>query len=210
MSASSSVLQSLLRDPHWPLRTRDAGGDRSVLQDDRVMTAVKAGSVAAFEVLYERYCDRVYRIARSVCGDDGRAQEAVQETFVAIWRTRANYEDHRSVASWVLTVARNRAIDIARRNKPHSVHRAGDDRLDDVPAAGSIAKQVASDDQARHLLSALSKLPDAQREVITLAFYGQLTHTEIATHLKLPLGTVKGRMRLALNRLRGEVTHVTG
>jgi RNA polymerase sigma-70 factor, ECF subfamily len=210
MSASSSMLQSLLRETRWPLRTREAGGDRSVLEDDQVMTAVKAGSVAAFEVLYERYCDRVYRIARSVCGDDGRAQEAVQETFISIWRTRANYEDHRSVAPWVLTVARNRAIDIARRNKPHAVHRAGDDRLDDVPAAGSIAKQVAFNDQARHLLSALSKLPDAQREVITLAFYGELTHAEIATHLKLPLGTIKGRMRLALNRLRGDVTHVTG
>lgn len=174
------------------------------------MAAVKAGSVAAFNVLYARYCDRVYRVARSVCGDDGRAQDAVQEAFISIWRTRANYEDYRSATSWILTVARNRAIDIARRNAPHTVHHAGDDRLDEVPAAEIIAEQVASDDQARHLLSALAKLPDAQREVITLAFYGQLTHTEIAAHLKLPLGTVKGRMRLALNQLRGEITHVTG
>jgi RNA polymerase sigma-70 factor, ECF subfamily len=208
MSSSSSAPQSLLRGARWPLSTRKAGADRSALQDDQVMTAVKAGSVAAFSVLYERYCDRVYRVARSVCGDDGRAQEAVQEAFISIWRTRANYENHRSVAPWVLTVARNRAIDIARRNKPHALHRADDDRLDDVPAAGIIAEQVASDDQARRLLSALSRLPDAQREVITLAFYGQLTHNEIAAHLKLPLGTVKGRMRLALSRLRGDITDV--
>lgn len=171
------------------------------------MAAVKAGSVAAFNVLYERYCDRVYRVARSVCRDDGRAQDAVQEAFISIWRTRANYDDRRTVGPWVLTVARYRAIDVARRNDPHAVHHAGDDRLKDVPAA-AIAEQVVANDQARDLLSALAKLPDAQREVITLAFYGQLTHAEIAAHLNLPLGTVKGRMRLALDRLRQDIAQV--
>lgn len=128
-----------------------------------------------------------------------------RNAFISIWPTRANCEDCRTVAPWVLTVARNRAIDIARRNERDAVHRAGDDRLDDVPPAGVIAEQVIADDRARHLLSALAKLPDAHREMITLAFYGQLTHTEIAAHLKLPLGTVKGRMRLALTRLRGDI-----
>lgn len=169
------------------------------------MTAVKAGSVAAFKVLYDRYCDRVYRVARSVCRDDARAQDAVQEAFISIWRTRADYDDHRTVAAWVLTAARHRAIDVARRNEPHAVHRAGDDRLEDVPAAGAIAEQVVADDQARDLLSALAQLPDAQREVITLAFYGQLTHSEIAAQHSLPLGPVKGRMRLALDRLRRDI-----
>jgi len=173
------------------------------------MAAVKAGSVAAFNVLYERYCDRVYRVARSVCGDDGRAQEAAQEAFVSIWRARASYDDCRTAAPWVLTVARNRAIDIARRNEPHAVHRAAEDRLADVPAAGVIADRVVADDQARHVISALAELPDAQREVITLAFYGQLTYNEIAAHLNVPLGTVKGRMRLALNRLRKDVKHIS-
>ena len=184
------------------------GRDRSALHDDQVMAAVKAGSIAAFNVLYERYCDRVYRVARSICRDDGRAQDAVQEAFISIWRTRANYDDRRTVAPWVLTVARNRAIDVARRNETHAVRRAGDNRLEDVPAAGAIAKQVVANDQARDLLSALAKLPDAQREVITLAFYGQLTHTEIAAHLNLPLGTVKGRMRLALDRLRQDIAQL--
>jgi RNA polymerase sigma factor (sigma-70 family) len=88
------------------------------------MAAVRVGSIAAFNVLYERYCDRVYRVARSVCGDDGRAQDAVQEAFISIWRTRANYDDRRTVAAWVLTVARTRAIDVAGRNEPHLVRRA--------------------------------------------------------------------------------------
>jgi RNA polymerase sigma-70 factor (ECF subfamily) len=172
------------------------------------MAGVKAGSIAAFDVLYERYRHRAYRIARSVCDDDGRAQEAVQEAFTAIWRTRDSYDERRIVAPWVLTVARNRAIDIARRNRPHALHRAGEDRLDTVAGAGIIDEQVIADERAHHLWSVLGQLPEAQREVITLAFYGQLTHGEIAARLELPLGTVKGRIRLALERMRGGVTHV--
>lgn len=184
------------------------GRDRSALHDDQVMAAVKAGSVAAFNVLYERYCDRVYRVARSICRDDGRAQDAVQEAFISIWRTRAKYDDRRSVAAWVLTVARSRATDVARRNEPHAVQRAGDDRLGREPAAGAGAEQVVADRPARDALGALAKLPDAEREVMTLGFYGQLTHTEIAAHLNLPLGIVKGRMRLALDRLRRDIAQV--
>lgn len=94
-------------------------------------------------------------------------------------------------------------IDIARRNGPHAAHRAGDEHLHTLPAPGSVADDVAQRLQARSLQGLLAQLPDTQREVITLAFYGQLTHTEIAEHLDLPAGTVKGRMRLGLQRLRG-------
>lgn len=198
--SSSSALHRLLRDKGWPLSAPRAGVDRPALHDDQVMAAVKAGSLAAFKVLYDRYGDRVYRIARSVCRDDRRAQDAVQEAFISIWRTRANYDDRRTVAAWVLTVARTRAIDVARR-EPQAVRRAGEDRLAEVSGAGTIAEQVAADDQARDLLGSLAELPDAQQEVVTLAFYGRLTDTEIAEHLDLPLGTVKQRILLALDRL---------
>jgi len=177
--------------------------------DNQVMADVKAGSVDALGVLYDRYCDRAYRIARSVCRDDGRAQEAVQETFISIWTTRATYQPQRGkVAAWVLTIARHRAIDIARRNQPHAAHRASDQHLATLPAPCSVAELVAQRAQARDLQGLLAKLPDAQLEVITLAFYGQLTHTEIAEHLQLPAGTVKGRMRLGLQRLRGDIDRV--
>ena len=204
---SSSTLHRLLRDKGWPFAAR-AGIDRTALDDEQVMAAVKAGSVAAFNVLYDRYCDRVYRVARSVCRDDGRAHDVVQDAFISIWRTRANYDDRRTVAAWVLTVARTRAIDAARRDEPHAVPHGGDDRLEAGRAAGAIAEQVVADDQACDLLIALAKLPDAQREVITLAAYGQLTHTEIAAHLNLPLGIVEARMRLALDRLRRDIAQV--
>ncbi|MBA3746001.1 MAG: sigma-70 family RNA polymerase sigma factor [Solirubrobacterales bacterium] len=177
--------------------------------DNEIMAAVKAGSVDALGVLYERYCDRAYRIARAVCRDDGRAQEAVQETFISIWMTRGSYAQQRGkVAAWVLTVARNRAIDIARRNDPHAAHRASDQALHTLPAPDSVADLVGKQAQARDLHDLLAQLPDAQQEVITLAFYGELTHTEIAEHLQLPAGTVKGRMRLGLQRLRGDIERV--
>lgn len=176
--------------------------------DDRVMAEVKAGSADALGVLYDRYRDRAYAIARSVCRDDGRAEEAVQETFISIWMSRRAYEPRGDVAPWVLTIARHRAIDIARRNRPHAAHRAGDEHLHGLPAPGSVAEYVQQRVEARSLEGLLAQLPDAQREVITLAFYGQLTHMEIAEHLQLPAGTVKGRMRLGLQRLRGEIQRV--
>ena len=181
---------------------RGAGDDHEVMAD------VKVGSVDALGVLYDRYCDRAYRIARSVCRDDGRAQEAVQETFISIWTTRGTYEQRGAVAAWVLTIARHRAIDIARRNAPHAAHRASDERLHKLPGPGNVAEHVIKQSEARDLQSLLADLPDAQREVITLAFYAQLTHTEIAEHLHLPAGTVKGRMRLGLQRLRGDIDRV--
>lgn len=186
-----------------------AVAERSTLDDEQLMAAVKAGCVVAFDVLYGRYRHRAHRVARSVCRDEGHAQEAVQDAFMSIWRTRVTYEDRRSVAPWLLTVARNRAIDVARRNQPHAMHRAVEERLERVAAAGIIDEQVVATERAHHLLSALAQLPDGQREVIILAFYAELTHTEIAERLELPLGTVKGRIRLALQRLRGEVAHAS-
>ena len=159
-------------------------------------------------MLYDRYCDRAYRVARSVCRDDGRAQEAVQEAFISIWRSRSSYEDRGNVAAWVLTMVRHRAIDTARRNGSHAAHRADDDLLKTARGPDRVAEQVADRHQARDLLTVLARLPDAQRDVITLAFYGQLTHLEIAAHLDLPLGTVKGRIRLGMERLRGDIDRI--
>jgi RNA polymerase sigma-70 factor, ECF subfamily len=188
------------------MSTKKASIDRAGVNDDQVMADVKAGSRAAFGVLYARYYERAFRVARSVCRDDGRAEEAVQETFISIWKTRMTYEMQAGkVAPWVLTVARYRAIDVTRRNGLHAVHRASDDSLHAVRAPNCVVEQVVARAQARELRRLLARLPDVQREVIMLAFYGQLTHSEIAAALGLPAGTVKGRMRLGLQRLRGDI-----
>jgi RNA polymerase sigma-70 factor (ECF subfamily) len=194
------------------MRVCEPAAALATVNDDQVMACVKAGSVVAFGVLYDRYYDRAYRIAQSVCRDDGRAEEAVQEAFISIWKTRTTCATQAGkVAPWVLTVARYRAIDVARSNRLHVAHRASDDILHTVRAPNSVAEQVDARAQARDLLRLLAQLPDAQREVIMLAFYGQLTHGEIASHLDLPPGTVKGRMRLGLQRLqrlRGDIDRV--
>jgi RNA polymerase sigma-70 factor (ECF subfamily) len=178
---------------------------RAAITDDQVMVSVRGGSVAAFGVLYDRYCERAYRVARSLCRDDGRAQEAVQETFISIWKTRASYEDRGNLAPWVLAIARHRAIDVARRNGPHATHRASDAGLAFTAAPGGVCEQAAAASETRGMVRWLAALPDAQREAITLAFYGQLTHLEIAMHLDVPLGTVKSRIRLGMERLRGDI-----
>lgn len=180
--------------------------DWPAISDDQIMAGVKAGSENAFGVLYDRYHERAYRIARSVCRDTSRAEEAVQETFISIWKTRASYESRvGKVAPWVLTVARHRSIDVARRSGRDAAHQTTDEMLDRVRAPGDVLEQVAAHAQTRHLLDLLAELPDAQREVITLGFYGELSHSEIAAHLDVPTGTVKGRMRLGLQRLRADI-----
>ncbi len=171
--------------------------------DSQLMLQVSAGSVEAFGELYDRFCDRAHRVAFAVCRDEDRAQDAVQDAFLSLWKNRASYRPQRgSVAAWVLTGVRYRAIDVARRNGTHASHCADDDRLGERPALDDVSEKVIQRDDADRLQSSLAQLPENQREVITLTYYGQLSHTEIAAQLDLPTGTVKGRMRLGLQKLR--------
>jgi RNA polymerase sigma-70 factor, ECF subfamily len=172
--------------------------------DDLLMAQVKSGNVDVFEELYDRYSARAYRVAWSICHDQGHTEDAIQEAFLSIWKSRTAYKPHRcTLAAWLLTTVRYRAIDVARRDHKHSSRRAAERTLAAHPTTGALADQsVANRDEAERLRALLTRLPDAQREVITLAFYGELTPTEIATALGLPAGTVKGRMRLGLHKLR--------
>lgn len=177
--------------------------EEAMREDDLLMARVKGGSVDAFEVLYDRYSARAYRLARSICHDQGHAEDAIQEAFLSLWKSRAAYQPQRgTVAAWLLTAVRYRAIDVTRRDHKHASRRTGEHALALHPTQGAFADQVANRDEADRLRALLNRLPDAQREVITLAFYGELNHTEIATALGLPAGTVKGRMRLGLHKLR--------
>jgi RNA polymerase sigma-70 factor (ECF subfamily) len=176
------------------------------LSDDELMAKVSAGSMDSFVELYDRYCDRAYRVARSVCRDEGCAQEAVQDGFLSVWNSRVSYRAEKgTVAAWLLTVVRYRAIDIARSNRRHASRRETDDQLMGLSGVDDPFEIAVRRDDTQRLQASLAMLPDAQAEVITLAYYGQLSHTEIAAHLGLPAGTVKGRMRLGLQKLRAEI-----
>jgi RNA polymerase sigma-70 factor (ECF subfamily) len=171
--------------------------------DSRLMSEIDAGSIEAFAELYDRFCNRSYAVAFSVCRDDGRAQDAVQEAFLSLWRCPSGYRPERgTVAAWLLTVVRYRAIDLARLHGNHAARWANEEELSHRPALDDVSETVIQLDSAEHLRRSLVTLSAEQREVITLAYYGQLSHAEIATQLGIPAGTVKGRMRLGLQKLR--------
>jgi RNA polymerase sigma-70 factor (ECF subfamily) len=179
------------------------------IPDSELMARMTAGSVEAFAELYDRYCDRAYRVAQAVCRDDGRAEDAVQEAFLTVWRSSGSYRPERgSVGAWLLTMVRYRAIDLVRRNCSHERRRASEEQLPTLPGPADPSEEVISRDDSVRLRTSLQKLPDAQQEVIILAFFGQLSHVEIATQLGLPPGTVKGRMRLGLQKLSADVERI--
>jgi RNA polymerase sigma-70 factor, ECF subfamily len=139
-----------------------------------------------------------------MCGRRALAEDIVQEAFLSLWRSGARYDRARgSVRSWVLSVVHNRAIDAFRRDvsgERREVHAEG--AAERVPSRELTDTEVERRDDARQVRSALAELPADQRQVIELAYFGGFTHSQIAEMLKLPAGTVKGRMRLGLAKLR--------
>jgi RNA polymerase sigma-70 factor (ECF subfamily) len=171
--------------------------------DAELMARAQAGERAAFGALYERLNGRALRVAAAVCHDDSSAQEAVQDAFASMWSSRATYEPARGeVAGWAMAIVRNRAIRLARR-RATDAGRVADVR--DTVAPDDVESDAATRADARELRGLLGRLPSAQREVIALGFYAGLTHQEIAERLALPPGTVKGRMRLGLRKLRDDI-----
>ncbi|HEY5261123.1 MAG TPA: sigma-70 family RNA polymerase sigma factor [Solirubrobacteraceae bacterium] len=183
--------------------------ESAAIRDAELMVEASAGSagcIDAFGELYDRYSARAYRLALSVCDDDGHAQDAVHDAFISIWRDRASYDARRgTVATWLLTTVRNRAIDITRRSGNRPPPWVSDGFLEARTAPDDVCEQALRSDEGRRVRASLALLPEAQQEVIVLALYGQLTHLEIAAHLGLPEGTVKGRMRLGLQKLRANL-----
>ena len=176
------------------------------LDDAELMLRVQADDQDAFGALFDRFATRALGVAYAVAGDRTRAEDTVQEAFLSIWRSRATFRPELgSVSSWVMGIVRHRALDSARSNGRHDSRRADDERIEEhFQAPGNVEQAAGERDEATRLRDTLTRLPAAQREVIALAYYGELSTTEIATHLSLPLGTIKGRMRLGLEKLRFE------
>jgi RNA polymerase sigma-70 factor (ECF subfamily) len=171
--------------------------------DEILMRRAQAGDVEAFERLYARYAVRALTVARSVCGDSSLAEDAVQEAFLAMWTRRASYRaDRASFAAWSMTITRNRAIDWVRRDAAR-LRRDLTAELDaGADARDGTQEAVLARSEQAALFGSLRALPRPQAEVIALAYFGGLTLAEIAGRLGVPEGTVKGRMRLGLRRLR--------
>jgi RNA polymerase sigma-70 factor (ECF subfamily) len=158
----------------------------------------------AFELVYERHAAAALGLARRILGERGLAEDVTQEAFVAVWRSAANYRPELgSVRTWVLGITRNRAIDgLRRRSSQERIRVAAEAFTDRSAEREPTNAQAVRNAEARAVRGAIGGLPDEQRRAIELSFFAGLTQTEIAGELDLPLGTVKGRMRLALDKLR--------
>ena len=168
------------------------------------MALVRHGEARAFEVIYDRHCGVAFSLAYRMCGTRTAAEDVVQESFLSLWRSGARYDRTRgSVRTWVLGIVHNRAIDSLRRSINHDRRQASDEGIEErFEAPEHTDVEVARRDDAREIRAALDELPEDQSRVIELAFYGGYTHTEIAAMLEAPVGTIKGRMRLGMEKMR--------
>lgn len=178
----------------------------TVVSDEELMRRIQAGGVRAFEELYDRYSAKAFGLARVICHDSQRAEDAVQDGFLTIWRSRASYDPGRgSARTWLLTVIRHRSIDVMRHGRRDDSLRGSDVELELLAAPGSVVEGAEAHDDAERVRASLRELPVLQRQAIALVYFGGLTHTEIADRLQLPAGTVKGRIRLGIDKVRADI-----
>lgn len=168
------------------------------------MQLVYRSKADAFEVIYDRHADAAFSLAFRMCSQRALAEDIVQEAFLSLWRTRSRYDrDRGSVRTWVLGIVHNRAIDALRRRTVRDRGIVDDEGLEErVAAPERTDLEVARREEAREIRDALADLPDEQSRVIELAYFGGMTHVQIAAMLDTPVGTVKGRMRLGLAKMR--------
>jgi RNA polymerase sigma-70 factor (ECF subfamily) len=190
--------------PRYIEEMRRRADDLGRLADEDLMVLVRNGEARAFETIYDRHADVAFSLAYRMCGARGLAEDVVQEAFLSVWRSGARYDRARgSVRTWVLGIVHNRAIDALRRATVHDKRRASDEGLEErFEARERTEVEVAQRHEAAAVRSALDSLPADQSKVLELSYFGGFTHTEISGMLSAPVGTVKGRMRLGMNKLR--------
>ncbi len=181
-----------------PPAARDCAA--SIASDRTLMRDLAAGDTGAFEELYRRHHGRVLMQARKVCASPELAEEVASDAFLALWRGAHLYRPERgNVSSWLSGMVRNRAVDAWRRTTSRptevAVSEHGARQLESTAAPAEKVERAA-------LLGLIADLPSDQREAVFLAYFGELTHVEIATRTDQPLGTVKSRIRLGIEKLR--------
>lgn len=178
------------------------------LADEELMPLIAKKDPEAFGVFYDRHGGVAYSLAYRIVGDKSGAEDVTQEAFISIWRSGARYDRARgSVRSWMLSIVRNRAIDALRSRAGKAPKLDFDDEaaLEQRPAEELTEQEALRHETSREVRGALGELPSEQSRVIELAYFGGFSHSEIAEMLGVPLGTVKGRMRLGLEKIRSEL-----
>jgi RNA polymerase sigma-70 factor (ECF subfamily) len=178
------------------------------LADEELMPLIGAKDAEAFAVLFDRHGGAAYSLAYRIVGERGAAEDVTQEAFISVWRSGARFDRARgSVRAWLLSIVRNRAIDLLRAGAGRAPRLNFDDEaiLEQRPAEEQTEEEALRHETASEIRGVLEELPGEQSKVIELAYFGGFSQSEIAGMLGLPLGTVKGRMRLGLKRIRNEL-----
>lgn len=174
--------------------------------DEQLISAICQGKESAIETLYERYHRYAYALAYRILRDPVASEDIVQDAFLSIWRKASSYQvQNGSVQSWIQAIVRNRAIDKIRA----SAHRdyqwiplQTDNEQDPPSEQPDVWEQAWQSEQHRIISEVMEQIPSEQRIVIELAYFGGFTHAEISEQCQIPLGTVKGRMRLGLQKMK--------
>ena len=182
------------------------------LRDDQLITLIARGEKDALEAFYDRYARQVFSLARYMLKEESLAEEATQDIFLNLWLKAASYNPERGAPkAWFMSVAHHRIIDVikARKRRGQSMNQAPHELLDlhpsDRPSTEDQVQQTLSREQ---VISVLATLPEGQREVIVMAYFEGYSQSEIASELDQPLGTVKTRIRLAMQKLRAAFKYI--
>jgi RNA polymerase sigma-70 factor (ECF subfamily) len=178
------------------------------LADEDLMPRIAEKDPVAFEIFYDRHAGAAYSLAYRIVGDRQSAEDVTQEALISIWRSGARFDRARgSVRAWTLGIVRNRAIDLLRRDSGRAPRPAFDSEelLERSPSDDLTDVEALRRETARQVRGAISGLPEEQSKVIGLAYFGGFTHSEIAKMLNEPLGTIKGRMRLGMEKIRASL-----
>ena len=180
--------------------------DYSTLDDVALIGLIVSSRSEALSELYDRYSRLVFSIAYSLVGDYSTTEEITQDVFVRVWERASQYRpDQGKVSTWLISIARHRSIDMLRRRgarpEDHSVSWA-ESTIDSTPADDDPEEAAELSMQRQRVRVAIAQLPADQKEALALAYFNGYTHREIADTLNQPLGTVKTRIRLAMQKLR--------
>lgn len=194
------LLPCLTRTSGQRMFRRGMSSAPSATDDLALLRSAAAGDSAAMLALYDRHAPALLALAFRVLGNRDEAEEVLQESFVKIWQEAAAFDPARAgFRAWSCTIVRNRALDLLRRRGAAQRSTAVADVPEPPPAPDS---EVAGGEAAAKIRNALAQLPDAQRNVLELAYFEGLTHVEIAERTKTPLGTVKTRILDGMRKLR--------
>jgi RNA polymerase sigma-70 factor (ECF subfamily) len=184
----------------------DVHGAAPAVTDEDLLGRVAVGDRDAFAELYDRTAPRVFGLVKRLLRDHAQSEEVTQEIFLEIWRSATRYEPGRGGAmAWVLTMSHRRAVDRVRASQASRVRDVRVGIRDHDPAFDSVAEVVEIRVESERVKDAMARLTELQRQAVTLAYFGGYSHREVSEMLKVPIGTVKTRLRDGMIRLRDEL-----